>query len=522
MLNQYFKENWLKILDFNKKVEIIDEPSITKENFRIPLTPININAYVLYYLFELLYPKFINDQQNIIDLIISNNVDEILGLYLYKTKRAGIHESFERLSNDIIKIQEEDLVNIEQFFNQTQVNLVKTTGSRISSIRIFKQKAIDLINQHCKFIKQNSINDSLINLLKVVQKLYNENLFYIYPVPNFFRFIKNSLNLLNGINLSNLYKILYEILSKLNISIIFDSTIQPLLLNLKKTKSEENNPEIFIELLSLQELGIKIRDFNKLDILNSLKKTTKSEKIYLINQIDLISLLLDIFEFEFPPTFDKIKMILQKLLFGIRNFENKWYMLPRPKVYNNLLRFLTRIFRFNLNFKKISHWTIPEFAFNILETNFGLKSKILIILTEINKRNFNEVEYIKNAIKSAILIEYEDRRIVKIIPINKKDLFSEHQINSLDVIRANISTKYGYVSAVMNIDKYLLTEMAGNFRSKLLNFTLFSTFKTLNLFKKEYYFNMFPEIPEFKFMKKVSSNSFLKSLLPILIDKHEF
>ncbi len=522
MINHNFRSNWLKILNYNTKVEIVDKPSVTKEMVRIPLTPLNINADILYYLFENLYPIFINDQQNILDVIISDDFNEILGAYLYKTKKAGIHESFELLSNDLVKIQKDDLENIDLFFNKIQNEMMKKTGIRISSIRIFKKEAVDLINVHCKQIEELSVNNAFISLMNLIQKFYDENLFYIYPIPNFYRFIKKSLILLNGIRISNIYKFLYHITSKFNISILLNSQKQPLLLKIVKIISGTDNSDIFIELITPNDLGIKIKDQSIHDILNTFKKKMKSDKIYLFNQSDLISFLLDIFESESPPAFGKLKIIFQKVLLGIRNFENKWYRLPRPKVYNSLLRFFTRIFRFNLNLKKLSHWAIPEFAFNIVENNFGLNSKIVVIFTEIDKRNFNEVEYINYAFKSAILIEFENRRIVKIKPINKKELFTENQINSLDVIRANISNKYGYVSAVMNIDNFLLTEVFGNFASKLFNFNPFSSFKCLNLFKKEYYFNMFPEIAEFKFLKDVGSNTFIKSILPILIDKHEF
>ena len=522
MINHIFRSNWLKILNYNTNVEIVDKPSMTKEMVRIPLTPLNINVHILYYLFEDLYPIFINDQQNILDIIISDDFNEILGAYLYKTKKAGIHESFEILSNDLVKIQKDDLENIEIFFNKIQNEMVKKTGIRISSIRVFKKKAIDLINAHCTKTEGESFNNALISLMNLIQIFFDENLFYIYPIPNFYKFIKKSLILLNGLRVSNIYKFLYNITPKFNISILLNSQKQPLLLKVAKKISGIDNSDIFIELITPNDLGIKIKDQNIYDILNTFKKKMKSDKIYLLNQRDLISLLLDIFESESPPPFDKLKIIFQKVLLGIRNFENKWYRLPRPKVYNSLLRFFTRIFRFNLNLKKLSHWAIPDFTFNIVETNFGLNSKILVIFTAIDKRNFNKVEYVKNAFKSAFLIEYENRRIINIKPINKKEIFTENQINSLDVIRANISNKYGYVSAVMNIDTFLLTEIFENFASKLFNFNPFSNFKCLNLFKKEHYFNIFPEIAEFQFLKDVGSNTFIKSILPILIDKHEF
>ncbi|MCK4779797.1 MAG: hypothetical protein KAT57_06405, partial [Candidatus Lokiarchaeota archaeon] len=71
MINKEFKNNWLKILNFNENREILEEPEKTKDYVRIPLSPIKLNANILFHFFELLYPRFINDQQNILDIVIS-------------------------------------------------------------------------------------------------------------------------------------------------------------------------------------------------------------------------------------------------------------------------------------------------------------------------------------------------------------------------------------------------------------------------------------------------------------------
>ena len=522
MINRNFKLNWSKIINFNSKFEILDQPSKIMEIVRIPLTPINIDAHLLYYLFELLYPKFVNDQQNILDIIITDDNREILSLYLYETRKAGIHESFVKLSRNIVIFQEDDLENIEGFFNKIQLSVVKATGVRISTMRVLKQKAIDLINEHSVSLENLSTYNFITSLMGLIQELYDNNLFYIYPIPNFHNFIKESIALLNGIKLSGIFEFLYDILPKFSISFLFNSDKQPFILRTQKDQPSTKNSRFYIEPLTLERLGIDIKNLNTQDILNLIKKKSKSDKVYSLNQKDIISLLLDIFELDFPLALDSLQLIFQKILYGIRNFENKWYMVPRPQVYNSLFRFFVRLFRFNLNLKKLSHWTIPQLLFNSIKTNFGLNSKILIIITSIDKKNFNKVEYVKNAFKFALLFEIENRTIAKIIPINKSELFSEHKINSLDVIRANVSDKYGYVSAVMNIDKFFLTEIMGNFLLELSKFNPFSNFKTLKLFNKEYYFNMYPEIPPFKFIKENGMGTFFKLVLPVFIDKHEF
>ncbi|HUW90888.1 MAG TPA: hypothetical protein VMV43_10305, partial [Candidatus Nanopelagicaceae bacterium] len=86
MFNEDFRKNWLNILKFNSKVSIVENPSKLDEKVRIPLTPIQIDAFLLYNLFAVLYPRFINKQQNILDIIVSDfDIDNIVfGVYLYK------------------------------------------------------------------------------------------------------------------------------------------------------------------------------------------------------------------------------------------------------------------------------------------------------------------------------------------------------------------------------------------------------------------------------------------------------
>jgi hypothetical protein len=522
MLNHEFRSNWLKIINNNSKIQILDDPSEIKEIVRIPLTPISIDAYLLYYLFESLYPKFVNDQQNVLDILVSDDNRKILGLYLYETQKAGIYKSFLKLSNDIVVLQEGDLKNSEEFFNTIQVAVVRKTGIRISTIRVFKQKAIDLVNKYCEVIETLPTLRIIPRFLGLFQVLFEKELFKIFPTPNFYNFIKDFITLLNGIQLSDIFEFLYDILPKFNTSFLFNTNKLQFILKLQKEPSRSKNSETFIKLFTPERIGLDIEKLNISDKLDLIKKKAKVNGVFSLNQNDIISLLLDIFELEFPIRMDDLQLILQKILYGIRSFENKWFRTPRPQVYNSFFRFWVRLFRFNLNLKKISHWAIPQLIFNSIYSNFGLNSKILIIITSIEKNNFNKVEYVKNTFRFALLFEIENRKLINMTPISKEELFSEHKINSLDVIRSKASEKFGYVSAVINIDKFLISEIIGNFSSNLANFKLFSKFKTLKLFEKEFYFNIYPQIPEFKYIKDKGMKSFFKMVLPVLIDKHEF
>ncbi|MFX1277629.1 MAG: hypothetical protein ACFFAT_21630 [Promethearchaeota archaeon] len=262
MINESFKKNWINILEYNKKTVFSKEKINFKTKVRIPLTPIELDAGILQELFELFYPQFINDQQNILDLIISDDENSILNAYLYETKKAGIHESVEKLpiemiSDNIFPYQKKDLENIQLFFNKLQLRLVERKKVRISSIRIFKKKCIDLINDSCKNFDSITLNDGLKIFFNFIQDIYEQNLFYMHPNPTINYFIKDLLKFLNGIKLSKIIEIILEILPDSKISLLFKPIDSFFTLDLIKQSNSSINNNITINIRTLDELAIK-------------------------------------------------------------------------------------------------------------------------------------------------------------------------------------------------------------------------------------------------------------------------
>ena len=223
---------------------------------------------------------------------------------------------------------------------------------------------------------------------------------------------------------------------------------------------------------------------------------------------------------------ENLFLILQKLLFGYRNFEKFWFLKPKPVIYNNSLRFITRLLGFNVNLRKLSHWAIPDLISNLFDSWLGLNSQILIILTDIqqsknlNLKNFN---YLRTVSEYSLLIEIENKTLTKINSINKEDLFnSTTEIKSLESIRYNLSEKFGFLTTIIIIDRQLVQKFINHFIFEQSKYSPLSKVKTLKMLKKQKFFSLFPEIPPYTLLKKKGAISFLKLVLPILIDKHEF
>jgi hypothetical protein len=526
MINKEFQKNWVKILEFNKNREILEDPEKSSEIVRIPLTPININANLLYHFFEILYPRFINDQNNILDVILADTgkKNKVIKLYLYKTSKAGIHTSLETLFEDTIKIKSLEIENIEEIFNKVQNKILKEKKIRISSIRIFKKEALKLINNHSKEITKISLYEFFNSFFSLIQKLIQKELILIYPEPIPIIFLRKSLNLLNKIPFRSLFQLFDDILPEFRISLFLRGNITNLVVLLQKKISKSGISDLTIKLLSLEDLEIDYNN-NTLDqILITIQQKLKTEKIYFFNQKDLISFLSDVFELKILFKKDNLKLLLQKALYGYRSFEKHWNVVPKSPIYKTLVRFFIRILGFNLNLRKFSHWAVPEIIFNYLDFFIGLNSKILLIIKDTKKDRDSKFQdqISKTEVKHSILIEIEESAIKKISTVKKDEIFTDFNSVSIDSVKNALSMKYGFLSSVIVINKFLIQMIIQNFFIRGSKLSIIPQIKILKLLKNKAYLNVYPEFPPYKLLRNKRSISLLKYILPIMIDKHEF
>ncbi|MFX1377251.1 MAG: hypothetical protein ACFFA0_15720 [Promethearchaeota archaeon] len=526
MFNKKFQENWLKIINYNSKVDLGDKFKLVDDKVRIPLTPIELNPYLLYYLFEILYPKFINSQQNVLDVIISDDGKNVIKSYLYETKKAGIHESIEIIPHNIIKVHKKDFDDIERFYNRVLGDLIKKKGVKVSSIRIFKEKAIKYLNQHCIDIEDIPFDVFLVKFFDLVQNLVKQDLLVVYPEPKIFRFLKDTFNSLNGYQVSSLFKIIYPLLPEFNIAFLFGSNDLIFILHFQKIfVSKSQTPYLRLKLMLPKELDIIVDELNENEILELVRERLQTEKAYFIYQRDVISLLTELINLPVRIRGEYLMLFIQKILFAYRNFEKHWFLRPKPVIYNNLLRFLLRLFGFNLNLRKFSHWAIPDLTSSLFESWFGLNTKILVIISDIEKSkklDFDSFNYLKKVSDSILLFEIENKTLIKINSITKEELFSNGEIKGLETIRNNISQKYGFLSSIIIIDKLLLQNLVKNLFFEHSKYSPLSKLRTLKMLKRQKYFYIFPEFPVFKLIKIEGRFTLLKLFLPIFIDKHEF
>ncbi|MBY9005180.1 MAG: hypothetical protein KGD63_00295 [Candidatus Lokiarchaeota archaeon] len=514
MINDKFLKNWLKILDYNKKINEFPEQGDVLEEVRIPFTPIEVEAHLLYNFFKYIYPEIINDQQNILDIIISKDQKKILDIILYETKEPGVPDSYKKLNPNLLKSRKFSTEKLEESFFYIQKRILKKKEIRISHIRIFNEEFIRILNNQMQNADNISFHDFFLSFLEIIEKSIREKLLFICPKPNLLSFLEELLNFLNQFQLPALFNIFSNYFFKENGVIIFYSEKFSFIVELKKNNNKKSNYNI--KFYNPKDIGIDFNNIEKKDILKQVNNKFKKTTTYLIEQGQILRILNELFEFEIPIQKDKLRLFLQKLLFQFRSFETNWYKYPRPKIYGTFRRFLIQLFGFNYNLKKISHWAIPELLFKS-DLFFGMNNRIIFIITNLNPNNNS-----KDNNNIALLLETEKNSLTNLQHLSMKDFGEKFSITHIEKIRNELSEQYGFINAIIKIDKILIDLFINNFLFKFTKFQLFSKLKTIKAIKNEKYFAIYPEIPIYKFIKNSRPLKLFKTILPILIDKHEF
>jgi hypothetical protein len=507
MINRKLKEDWLRLLEVNKSINKSETPEAIQEIIAIPFTPLKVDAQLLYFLSEYFYPKFINDQKNVVDIIISDyDIDDIaFNAFLYKTSRLGIYDSVESIPKDDIAFKQRDMSNLEQLFINIQSTIIKKKNIRIASVRFFRKRSIDLINRYYEELEKYTPIEFFTHLFELIQKLIKEELIIIYPEPNIIVFLRSLFSVIGNLKISEIVKKIFDILPLFNQIIIFHSKESDFMLHFKKFDlKKENNLELTLTGIKINKDTFDSKPTN--NKLFQLQKEFKNDKLLTLKLESLTNFLLELSELRIPFNKEKLKLILQKGLYAFSSIGTHWNINPRPKIYSTFIRFLIRLFGFNLNLRKISYWAIPEFICYILDSYLGLNYKIAFLLTD------------NGEIKHLFSLACQNGTPLQIIPIKQKDIVN----SELSSIWKFINNNYGFHVILLKIDITLIRKLLDNFVFQLNKIGFFSFLSVMRMVKKPKYFDFFPDLPPFQIIKKKNSLSLMKLLLNNIIDKYEF
>ena len=466
-----------------------------------------LDSFLLHELTLRFYPLFINTQINEIDIVISDyDIDNIvLEIYLHESKIAGIFENTKKLPVETLKFNQNDLNDMGALYSKIESIVLDKFKIKITSVRIYKKRVIDLINTHCSNLETYDFLQAFLSLIEISQKCMDDKLLLIYPEPKLFQFMNGFFDIFD-INLSKLIDKMTGLIKELDLNIIFDDEDLSFISHIYK----KENGAIDVELLQFKE-NITYQNIDKV------YEELRTKNLYYLNLSHLTQFFLDLIEHEIPLTKEEFKLLIQKLLYGIRSIQKEWDIVPKPKFYYTIIRWILRLMGFNLNLRKLSHWNIPEFFINLLISRVGLNSSLILILT-----NSQQSEKFHESIKYIVKLEINNGEINHISPINKEKIITESLEDLKDLRLSLIKNTGEYTDLIVKIDQFLVQEIINKCMIKFHKLSLLSLYKILRKFKKSAYFDVFPEFPEYLLLKKKRFTSFLKICLAVLIDRHEF
>ncbi|MFW9952199.1 MAG: hypothetical protein ACFFKA_18925 [Candidatus Thorarchaeota archaeon] len=510
MINNNLAKNWEKIIKFNSKIEMVDNPMSFTDKVQIPLTSIEISAYLLYYIFQEFYPKLLNDQLNVIDVIISDyEIDNIvLKAFVYQMNKPGIHQNVKEIDKNDITLKFKDLNDCELIFSQLQSSLKKKLGLKISNFRMIKKRGLDLINRHMENINKYSFSELIESILDLIQTLIKKDLIILYPQPPIINFLKECFLAINNLKLSKIFHYIERLLDYEDVSIILKSKIFPILITWKRNP-QLNKPND--KILSID--WIKIPDNSRVD-LEKVRLELKHKYTLSLDLIVVIDYFVEVIETKIPISQEKLTILFQKLLFGIRSYQTFWNVSPKPLFTHFLLRFLLRIIGIDLNINKLSHWVIPEFLLSLLNPYSGMQGKVLLILTDQDSRLKEN--------RLFILLNFENGAIIKVEEIELGIYSSEAFVKNLTELKLQVSKTLGFLSLIIKIDKNLLQFIMEGFISNIHRISIFKILNLIRLLKNPNYFEINPPIPLYTFIRSKSIYTIVKTIFSISTDKHNF
>jgi len=358
-------------------------------------------------------------------------------VYLYKTNKPGVHETVEILPNDLVGIKQENLGDMNEIFNKFQSSILKDHNVKVNSIRIIKKRGLDLINSHYGKISNSTNSEIFRSFLDLMQISLNGNLIAMYPDPYILKFLRNNINLLEGIKLSSIFAFIEDLIPSFNILVATASNQLSFGMNLEKIESKTLKSDIEVKLLPIEREDYDLNSYGLLTDIKLAQQTFMVENIYNINLNVILKFFSELFENDIP--FDKgiLRLFFQKFLYGIRGHDLHWRMYPKPKTFNPLIRFLIRLLGIDLNLQKLSHWAIPDYIFGLFDTFVGLNAKILLIITSDKKNNDNNSQT-----SITILLEIENGSLTKVKNIPDIQQLSGVDHESLDSIRFAYSERF--------------------------------------------------------------------------------
>ncbi len=531
-------DDWIRILNSAQGFTI--NKKFINLGTKIPLLSIDIDTKPFYFLWLELYPLLMNSNSNSIELIVDDN-DKVNNCILHKSNKDGMYTEAIKIEVDTLPNLTTSLRNVGEIYNILRVWVKKTNNIDIGNLRIIPLTFInDIVSIHEKYVK-NGINNDFLKMIgeyfDVIVNNRNQQVLLCYPPSPLFEFLTKFYKYFENFSYYDIMKAFRRYLPKSKMTVTFrlkeDSAFLSYFINITKSR-------ITFQYVPIPDYIFSKISSNKIEeiILKFLTKDCKT-KLNLIFQLDdIIELIFEVIQSQFPLQKERFLLIEEKFLNFYRSIGIPWDMDPKPYIYNNNFRFWIYFLGFYINPRKLSFWSIPTLLQSFLSMFFNLSGNILLIT---GKKLPNLIDTQKIDKLNGFNVSMNDGMVEKIQYINDNELqnilstiknknlgHSKGDINKksiLSQIRTEFSNEKSFVSSIIWISDDMISKIVNILLIDFHQSNRFSGRKLvriLRLFRKNKHFSVFPENPLYRRVKMQNSLQFLKSITPILTDLHEF
>ncbi|WP_457558816.1 hypothetical protein [Candidatus Harpocratesius sp.] len=529
------------------------------ELFQIPFLNLTCDISAFQEFWKSCYYYILNTNANSIEIILNKDGSPARA-YLLECTNEGLLLNINSIDIALFTNQFKEKLTLKEKFDEIFPIIKKNYNLNIGNIHIYSNNFIEELfsifshttSQQLDFIEV-IVKYSLL-FIQARNRNNKEKIFFeCFPETDFTRFI-------DGIN-ETFDFILEDSKSQLENTLIsfiknciprkkFSLSIQ------SSTKViaylvDSRNPSILIKYLplnpSLLDKHIK-NNKSKLEYLKFLKKKYHTPINFIFDLAPILKNIEMFIQSPFPVSLYRLDIIFQSLIKNYRSYGFEWLMHPSPLIMNEQFRYWQYAFKIPLNIRKLAYWNIPRFVIANVFENIGVEGKILAIFGDnfhilnhsnnfsVQENYFGLLWSIKtNKIQSVSFISADS---IKELSQKSHQIYSKKNMKKKQntehcktikqfsqQLQLNLYPKFGYIHTIYWISTDLIRTFMQTLRFDIFSSNLMYWLKLkrmLKKFKDLDNFYVYPNTLLYNLLLHEKSGSFLKEILPILVELREF